>query len=167
MKITGTVVKLGDYIDTDTIIPGRHLHRTDKQWLLQHIFEDKPETRRKLLQTKPPIIIVAGEALGMGSSREHAILALKAAGVKAIIAKSFNRIFYRNAIANAIPPIEADIQDKVKDGDTITIDLEKGTITINNTKTIKTKPYPPTIMKLIKTGGIKQLLKQTKHKNPA
>ena len=158
MRVWGRAVILGDYIDTDRIIPGRYLHRSDPEWLRTHLFEDLPQACRKMQQTKPPIAIIAGEGFGMGSSREHAVLALKAAGVSLIIARSFYRIFYRNAIANALPVIEASLD--AKDGDLVEAELEKGVIRVNGKQAAVFKPYPATIMEIIEAGGVLAYLKR-------
>lgn len=144
MRVWGYTLVLGDYIDTDRIIPGRYLHRSDEKWLREHVFEDLPDTREKLDRIPKPIAIVAGKGFSMGSSREHAVLALKAAGVQLIVAQSFYKIFFRNALANTLAAIEASLQD-VNDGDIVEADLDTGIIRVNGTPKAKFKPFPPTL----------------------
>ncbi|UXD21576.1 3-isopropylmalate dehydratase small subunit [Ignicoccus pacificus DSM 13166] len=154
--IKGRVVaKLGDNIDTDMIIPFRYKAKTtDYYELAKHVFEDlDPELSKKI---KPGDIVVAGKNFGMGSSREQAPIAIKYSGVSAVIAKSFARIFFRNAINIGLPVIEApEAVDKTDEGDELEIDLEKGVIR-NLTKgwEVKFKPYPKMLMEIMKEGGI-------------
>ena len=127
MIIRGKVLKLGDNIDTDLIIPGRYLQITDFNELKKHIFEDLGKEVAK--KVKEGTIIVAGENFGCGSSREQAPRVLKAAGVSAVIAKSFARIFFRNAINIGLPIfISKDFSEKVQDGSEIEIDTKSGVI---------------------------------------
>ena len=121
--ITGKVWKFGDNIDTDLIIAARYLNTSDPHELAKHVMEDAdPEFVKKL---QPGDIIVAGENFGCGSSREHAPIALKAAGVAAVVAKSFARIFYRNAFNMGLPIFELPQADLIKEGDLISIDMER------------------------------------------
>lgn len=153
------VHKLGDNINTDYIISGRYkFSLTEPQELAKHIFEDlNPELAKKI---KEGDCIVAGENFGCGSSREQAPLALKARGIKFIIAKSFARIFYRNAINLGILPIEAD-SDVIADGDEVELDFENSLIKIiNKDKEIPFRPLPPFLKKIVDAGGIVQYIKK-------
>ncbi|RLF17093.1 MAG: 3-isopropylmalate dehydratase [Thermoprotei archaeon] len=153
MKIRGSAWKFGDNVSTDDIIPGRFFHlRGNIEELAKHAFEDlRPDFARKVREGD---IIVAGENFGIGSSREHAVLVLKALGIRAIVAKSFARIFFRNAINLGVPAVIADTT-KIEEGDALEIDLEKGHIT-NLTKgfIVRFKPLPSLILDIIKEGGL-------------
>ncbi len=124
--ITGKVWKFGDNIDTDLIIAARYLNTSDPHELAKHVMEDADPNFVKKMQ--PGDIIVAGENFGCGSSREHAPIALKAAGVSAVVAKSFARIFYRNAFNMGLPIFELNETDKISEGDLISIEMDKGNI---------------------------------------
>lgn len=154
MKLTGKVWKYGDNIDTDAIIPARYLNMSTAEELAQHCMEDIDTTFASGVQKGD--IIVGGNNFGCGSSREHAPLAIKGAGVSCVVAQSFARIFYRNAINIGLPILAcpeavADIQS----GDQLTVDLEAGLIT--NTRSghvFKTSPFPSFIMEIIEAGGL-------------
>ena len=154
MKLTGEAVKLGDNINTDFIISGRYKFAiTDMKELAKHIMEDiDPGFAAKIKPNKS--MIVAGKNFGMGSSREQAPLVIKEAGIVAVLAKSFARIFYRNAFNIGLALIETDT-DKIGENDLIEIDLDKG-IVRNTTKNIDLilKPYPKFMQELLKEGGI-------------
>ncbi len=151
--ITGNVWKFGDNIDTDLIIAARYLNTSDPHKLAQHVMEDAdPEFISKL---QPGDIIVAGENFGCGSSREHAPIALKAAGVSAIVAKSFARIFYRNAFNMGLAIFELPQSDEIDEGNLIKIDLDHGEITdMDKKKTFSFAPIPPFMQELIQSGGL-------------
>lgn len=152
-KITGKVWNFGANIDTDIIIAARYLNSSDPEHLAKYIMEDAdPEFPKKLQKGD---IIVAGENFGCGSSREHAPIALKAAGVAAVVAPSFARIFYRNAFNMGLPIFELTESLEIKEGEEISIDLDNGEIT-NNTqnKTYKFTAIPPFMQELIATGGL-------------
>ncbi|RXJ82087.1 3-isopropylmalate dehydratase small subunit [Arcobacter sp. F2176] len=152
-KITGKVWNFGANIDTDIIIAARYLNSSDPEHLAKYIMEDAdPEFPKKLQKGD---IIVAGENFGCGSSREHAPIALKAAGVAAVVAPSFARIFYRNAFNMGLPIFELPESLEIKEGEEISIDLDNGEIT-NNTqnKTYKFTAIPPFMQELIATGGL-------------
>jgi len=157
MIVEGRVIKLGDKIDTDVIIPAKHLKSTDPEYLAQHVFEPiDPEFYKKAKGT----IIIAGKVFGMGSSREQAAIAIKAAGVRAIVAESFARIFYRNAINNGLPVIICPgISKEVNEGAWLKIDIESGEVTINNTKKIMCKPVTGMALKILEAGGLLEYLK--------
>jgi 3-isopropylmalate/(R)-2-methylmalate dehydratase small subunit len=156
--IEGEVKVLGDNIDTDVILPGRYLVYTDPKELGKHALEGLDPDLPTQLKGK---IIVAGRNFGCGSSREHAVLALIGAGVKAIVAESFARIFYRNSINRGLLVIEAPgIKDKVKDGDRIVIDLEKNCIHLPSGECFNFKPIGEEIIQIIEMGGLIEKLKK-------
>jgi 3-isopropylmalate/(R)-2-methylmalate dehydratase small subunit len=161
--IRGRVWKFGDNIDTDVIIPARYLNTSDPAELAKHVMEDiDPEFRNKMT---PGDIIVAGENFGSGSSREHAPIALKAAGVGAIIAKSFARIFYRNSFNMGLPIFQLPEADRISEGDQVEIDMERGVIkNLTKGEEYHFTPIPPFMQQLIEAGGLinyaKKLLKE-------
>jgi len=152
-KIEGKVWNFGANIDTDVIIAARYLNSSDPEHLAKYVMEDAdPEFPNKLQRGD---IIVAGENFGCGSSREHAPIALKAAGVAAIVAPSFARIFYRNAFNMGLPIFELPESIEIKEGERISINLDNGVITNETTK----KDYeftsiPPFMQELIACGGL-------------
>ena len=149
--ISGKVWCFGDNIDTDLIIAARYLNTSDPKELAKHVMEDAdPEFVKKV---KAGDIIVAGENFGCGSSREHAPIALKAAGVSAVVAKSFARIFYRNAFNTGLPIFELAETDAINEGDTIAISMESGEVN-NGAKTYKFSPIPPFMQELLAAGGL-------------
>ena len=152
-KITGKVWNFGANIDTDVIIAARYLNSSDPEHLAKYVMEDAdPEFPKKL---KKGDIIVAGENFGCGSSREHAPIALKAAGVAAVVAPSFARIFYRNAFNMGLPIFELPESLEIKEGEEISIDLDNGKITNNTTnKTYDFIAIPPFMQELIAAGGL-------------
>ncbi len=154
MAIKGRAWKFGDDINTDEIIPARYLVTTDPKELAKHVMEDAdPEFPKKV---KPGDIIVAGKNFGCGSSREHAPLALKGAEIGAIIAESFARIFYRNAINLGLPIIESpEAAREIEEGDEVEIDLEKGIIRdLTKGKEYTFKPLPESLQKVFEAGGL-------------
>ncbi len=151
MGIKGKVWNFGDNIDTDVIIPGRYLRTFNPNDLALHVLEGEREDFTKNVQKGD--IIIAGNNFGCGSSREQAPVAIKAAGVDVIVAKSFARIFYRNAINIGLPVLVADI-DAV-DGDIVSIDLEKGIILNETTKTtFKIQPFKDFMLDILSDGGL-------------
>ena len=166
MEFEGTVFRYGRDIDTDVIIPARYLNTSDPAELAKHCLEDLDTTFVK--RVKPGDIIVADENFGCGSSREHAPVAIKAAGVSVVIAKSFARIFYRNAINIGLPIMECpEACDAISDGDVVKINADTGLITDETTvKTFQAQPFPPFIQEIINEGGLvartKNLLAQKK-----
>ncbi len=154
MTITGRVWRFGDNIDTDAIIPARYLNSADPANLAAHCMEDADPTFPS--KVRPGDIIVAGRNFGCGSSREHAPLALKAAGVACVIAPSFARIFYRNAINIGLPILEApEAAAAISEGETITVDLATGQITSPNApEPFRAKPFPPFMQELMDAGGL-------------
>ncbi len=157
MILKGKIWKFGHNIDTDIIIPARYLAHTDPNILGQHCMEPlSPDFNKKV---KPGDIIVAGFNFGCGSSREHAPIAISALGIPVVIARSFARIFYRNAFNKGLALIEADIYDLTQEGDLVEVDIFSGIIKIKD-KTVKAKPIPPFMVELINSGGLMNYLKK-------
>jgi len=159
MIIKSRVIKYGDDINTDVIFPGRYLEIIDANEMAKHAMEDLDEHfHEKIKEAK---IIVAGKNFGCGSSREQAATCLKYAGVEAIIAKSFARIFFRNAINQGLLVLECKEIDEIDGGDEIEIDSEKGEIrNLSKGKILKVKPLPPFILEIIKSGGLIHYMKR-------
>lgn len=163
MLIKGKVWKFGNNIDTDAIIPARYLTTSDPQELAAHCMEDAdPGFVKKMTRGD---IILAGENFGCGSSREHAPIAIKAAGVSCVIARSFARIFYRNAFNMGLPIFESgELFDAVQEGEEVIVDSARGTITISKSgKTFPISPIPPFMEKLIADGGLMQHIARKKN----
>jgi len=160
MIIKGKIWKFKDNIDTDVIIPARYLNTSDPKELALHCMEDyDSEFIKKMNQGD---IIVAGRNFGCGSSREHAPIALKAAGVSCIIAQSFARIFYRNAINIGLPIFESEeIADQCSEGDFLKVDTAMGIIeNINKDRAYKLNPLPTFIQNIISLGGLRKYVKE-------
>ena len=154
MKIRGRVWKFGDNIDTDVIIPARFLNVSDKEELAKNCFADlRPEFAREVQRGD---VIVAGNNFGCGSSREHAPLAIKAAGISLVAARSFARIFYRNAFNIGLPILECEEAFEIcAEGDTVTADLETGEIrTGGKDLPVFAKPIPAFMREIIQAGGL-------------
>lgn len=154
MKAHGKVHKYGDNVDTDVIIPARHLNTSDHKELASHCMEDIDTEFVK--KVKRGDIMVGGENFGCGSSREHAPIAIKASGIDCVIAKTFARIFYRNAINIGLPILECpEASEKIQDGDEVSIDFDSGVIT-NETKgeTYQALPFPDFIKDIMAKGGL-------------
>ncbi|NLF34558.1 MAG: 3-isopropylmalate dehydratase small subunit [Clostridiales bacterium] len=153
------VYKYGDNVDTDVIIPARYLNAPDEKALASHCMEDIDA--QFACTVEPGDIIVAGANFGCGSSREHAPLAIKACGVKCVIAPSFARIFYRNAINIGFPILEcAEAAAELEPGDNISVDFATGTITNETTgKSYQSAPFPAFIDGIIQSGGLLPALK--------
>lgn len=149
----GKVWKFGDNIDTDLIIAARYLNTTDTAILASHLMEDARSGFANAI-TKGDMI-VAGENFGCGSSREHAPVAIKGAGISAVIAKSYARIFYRNAFNTGLPILEIKEVDSIDEGDTLQIDLQGGVVK-NHTQncTYTFTPIPPFMLELLRSGGL-------------
>ncbi len=165
MKIRGKVWKFGDNIDTDAIIPARYLNTSDPKELARHCMEDADaEFPQKVT---PGDIIVAGKNFGCGSSREHAPIALKAAGISCIIAPSFARIFYRNAFNMGLPIFEsAEAAKEIEEGHEVEVDADSGIIKdLTTGKEMRAQPIPPFMQELIADGGlIEHILKKFQEK---
>ena len=154
MKAQGTVHKYGDNVDTDVIIPARYLNTSSHKELASHCMEDIDIDFTK--KVKAGDIMVAEKNFGCGSSREHAPIAIKASGISCVIASTFARIFYRNAINIGLPILECDAASKeIKSGDEVAVDFDTGIITdITTGKTYQAEPFPPFIQQIITDGGL-------------
>lgn len=154
MQHEGIAITVGNDVDTDAIIPARYLTTWDADVLAQHCLEDWDESFPRRLQ--PGIILVAGKNFGCGSSREHAPLAIKGAGVACVIAHSFARIFYRNAVNIGLPVLECpEAAAHTRDGDTLFLDLKQGTITNRSQgHSWQAQAFPPFMQELIAAGGL-------------
>jgi len=160
MRFEGSVIKYGDNVDTDVIIPARYLNTIDKKELASHCMEDLDTTFTK--RVKSGDIMVAGWNFGCGSSREHAPIAIKECGISLVIAKSFARIFYRNSINIGLAILECpEAVDEINEGDIIDADLDAGII-YNKTsnKQYKTRPFPQFIQNIILSGGLVESVKK-------
>ncbi len=165
MIFKGKVWKFGDNIDTDAIIPARYLTTSDPKELAAHCMEDAdPEFVAKM---NPGDIILGGENFGCGSSREHAPISIKAAGISCVIAKSFARIFYRNSFNMGLPIFESrELFDAIKEGEKIHVDSAAGTITIaSSKKTFRFNPIPPFMEALITDGGLMKHIAKKRESN--
>ena len=160
MEFTGRVWKFGNNINTDEIIPARYLNTSDPFELAKHCMEDADAGFAE--KVKKGDIIVAGSNFGCGSSREHAPIALKASGVSCVIAISFARIFYRNAFNMGLPILECpDAFNTIKEGDTVQVSLDKGTIgTDKNDDVLKAQPVPDFMRTLLEKGGLMNYITQ-------
>lgn len=156
MKYTGNVIKYGDNVDTDVIIPARYLNTSDHKELASHCMEDLDKTFVSRVQQGD--IITAGQNFGCGSSREHAPIAIKASGVSLVIAKSFARIFYRNSINIGLAIVECpEAVDGISEGDKVEADLDSGIIrNLTTGREYRTEPFPEFVQKIIENGGLMQ-----------
>lgn len=154
MKVKGNVFKYNDNVDTDVIIPARHLNTADPEQLKLHCMEDIDPDFVSKVQTGD--IMVAGKNFGCGSSREHAPIAIKASGISLVIASDFARIFYRNAINVGLPIMECpEAAEGISAGDIVEADFDTGVITdVTSGKTYYAKPFPEFIKKIIDCGGL-------------
>ena len=154
MKFSGTVHKYGRDVDTDVIIPARYLNTSDPKELAAHCLEDLD--KEFVHKVKPGDILVAEENFGCGSSREHAPIAIKNAGIDCVIAKSFARIFYRNSINTGLAIMECpEAVDGINAGDTVSVDADTGTIVDETTgKTYHAQAFPPFITAILEAGGL-------------
>jgi 3-isopropylmalate/(R)-2-methylmalate dehydratase small subunit len=159
MKFEGTAHVYGRDVDTDVIIPARYLNTSEPAELAKHCMEDIDASF--VGKVKPGDVIVAGENFGCGSSREHAPIAIKASGVSVVIAKSFARIFYRNAINTGLPILESpEAVDAISDGDIVSVDADAGVITnVTTGATFKAQPFPPFVKGIIEAGGLIESVK--------
>lgn len=156
MKYTGNVIKYGDNVDTDVIIPARYLNTSDHKELASHCMEDLDKTFVSRVQSGD--IITAGQNFGCGSSREHAPIAIKASGISLVIAKSFARIFYRNSINIGLAIVECpEAVEGISEGDKVEADLDNGIIrNLTTGQEFKTAPFPEFVQKIIENGGLIQ-----------
>ena len=158
-KIKGNAYVVGNSIDTDVIIPARFLNTHSPKELAKDCMEDLDKNFHNKI--KKGDIIVAGENFGCGSSREHAPISIKASGISAVVAKSFARIFFRNAINIGLPVFVCDLKDVTKNGDLIEIDPVKGEIkNLTKNKIFKIQPVPEFLQKIISAGGLLKSLKK-------
>ena len=164
-KIKGRVWKFGDDIDTDIIIPGRYLVLTDEKELAEHVMEGLGTDFSHNVQKGD--IILAGKNFGCGSSREHAPIAIKGAGISAVVAESFARIFYRNAINVGLTLLESkNISKKVSQGDEIEINIERGVLTdLNTGYEFEVKNLPEFMLDILNKGGLIPYLKEKLEKD--
>lgn len=156
----GRVFKYGENVDTDVIIPARHLNTSEPAELAKHCMEDLDQ--EFVNQVQPGDIMVAGKNFGCGSSREHAPIAIKASGIQCVIAPTFARIFYRNAFNTGLPILECqEAAEDISTGDEVTVDFATGKI-INVTKGVEyqAEPFPPFIQKIIASGGLVNYVKE-------
>ena len=154
MKFTGKAIKYGDNVDTDVIIPARYLNTIDKKELASHCMEDIDKDF--VNKVNEGDIMVAGNNFGCGSSREHAPIAIKESGISLVIARSFARIFYRNAINIGLAIVECpEAAEEISEGDIVEADLDNGIIrNITTGKEYTTAPFPEFIQKIIANGGL-------------
>ena len=154
MKYSGTVIKYGDNVDTDVIIPARYLNTSDRKELASHCMEDLDTTF--VSRVKAGDIMVAGQNFGCGSSREHAPIAIKESGISLVIAKSFARIFYRNSINIGLGIVECpEAAEEISEGDVVEADMDQGIITnVTTGKTYQTAPFPEFVQKIIENNGL-------------
>lgn len=160
MNTQGTVFKYPDNVDTDVIIPARYLNTADARELAKHCMEDIDKSF--VNRVHPGDIMVAGWNFGCGSSREHAPLVIKTCGTGCVIAKSFARIFYRNAINIGLPILECEAAaEEIQAGDEVSVDFDTGIITdVTTGKTYRAEPFPAFIQNIIKKGGLLASLKE-------
>lgn len=160
MNFTGKVIKYGDNVDTDVIIPARYLNTSDHKELASHCMEDLDKDFVNKVNAGD--IMVAGYNFGCGSSREHAPIAIKASGISLVIAKSFARIFYRNAINIGLAILECpEAAEAIENGNTVEADLDAGIIYDRTTgKSFKTQPFPAFIQKIIENGGLVESIRK-------
>ena len=160
MKVQSTVIKYGDHVDTDVIIPARYLNTTDHAELASHCMEDIDKDFKAKSETRK--IIVAGRNFGCGSSREHAPIAIKASGISVVIADSFARIFYRNSIDIGLPIIECPAAAAaIADGDEVVVDMDSGVIEdVTTGAKFTAAPLPPFVQEIVRCGGIANYVKK-------
>ena len=154
MKCVGKAVKYGDNVDTDVIIPARYLNTSDPKELASHCMEDIDKSFHSKIA--PGDIMVGGENFGCGSSREHAPIAIKESGISLVIARSFARIFYRNAINIGLAIVECpQAVQAIEEGHTVEADLDAGVITdVTTGRSFRTEPFPEFIQNIISAGGL-------------
>jgi len=164
MTISGKVVKFGDNVDTDVILPGKYLVLIDPRELAQHAMEGVDITFTE--KVTDGVILVAGKNFGCGSSREQAPLALKYSGVKCVLAESFARIFFRNAINIGLPAVECNgVSNAVDEGDELDVDLEAGEArNLSKDKTLRVNKLPPFILEILLDGGLIENLRRRMRK---
>ena len=159
MKFSGKAIKYGDNVDTDVIIPARYLNTIDKSELASHCMEDIDKDFVKKVNRGD--IMIAGANFGCGSSREHAPIAIKESGISIVIAKSFARIFYRNAINIGLAILECpEASEAISDSDSVSVDVDSGEIVnLTTGERFKTQPFPEFIQKIITAGGLVEAIR--------
>ena len=159
--IRGKAWNYGDDVNTDFILPGIYLELTDPEEMGRHAMEGiDPEFAGKV---RPGDVVIGGRNFGLGSSREHAPIALKHSGVAAVIAEGYARIFYRNATNLGLPALECpNVSKEIRTGDTVEVTLDKGTIIVNGTKTLSFVPVPEFMMEILAAGGLREYIKKNK-----
>jgi len=159
--IKGKAWNYGDDVNTDFILPGIYLELTDPDEIGRHAMEGiDPEFAERV---QPGDVVVGGRNFGLGSSREHAPIALKHSGISAIVAEGFARIFYRNATNIGLPALECpEASKEIKTGDTVRVDLVKGTIVVNGAKTLSFVPVPEFMMEILAAGGLREYIKRNR-----
>jgi 3-isopropylmalate/(R)-2-methylmalate dehydratase small subunit len=159
MNATGNAIKYGDNIDTDVIIPARYLNTSDPKELASHCMEDIDKEFSKRVQ--PGDVMIGGKNFGCGSSREHAPIAIKESGISCVIAATFARIFYRNAINIGLPIVECpEASEKIQPGDMVSVDFDTGVITnLTRSERYQGEPFPPFIQGIIAAGGLMNAIK--------
>ncbi|MBN2336017.1 3-isopropylmalate dehydratase small subunit [Candidatus Bathyarchaeota archaeon] len=157
----GRAWNYGDDVNTDFILPGIYLELTDPEEMGRHAMEGiDPSFAGKV---QPGDVVVGGRNFGLGSSREHAPIALKHSGVGAVIAEGFARIFYRNAANLGLPALEcSDVSKEIKTGDAVEVDLTAGTIVVNGEKTLAFKPVPEFMLEILNAGGLREYIKRNR-----
>ncbi len=162
MQARGTVFRYGDNVDTDVIIPARYLNTSNHKELAQHCMEDID--KEFSARVKPGDVMVGGRNFGCGSSREHAPIAIKESGISCVIASTFARIFYRNAINIGLPIVECpEASEKIQSGDQISVDFDTGVITnLTRNESYQGEPFPPFIQGIIASGGLMNAIKAGK-----
>ncbi len=163
MRIKGKAWNYGDDVNTDFILPGIYLELTDPDELGKHAMEGLDKEFAK--KVSPGDVIVGGRNFGLGSSREHAPIALIHSGVGAVLAEGYARIFYRNAANLGLPALECPgISNEVKTGDDIEVDLTAGTIIVNGSKELRFTPVPEFMMEILSAGGLRDYIKKNRDK---
>ena len=161
MKIKGNAWNYGDDVNTDFILPGIYLELTDPEEMGRHAMEGiDPEFAKKV---RPGDVVVGGRNFGLGSSREHAPIALKHSGVAAVVAEGFARIFYRNAANLGLPALECPgVSKEINTGDAVEIDLTKGVIIVNGLRQLRFKPVPEFMREILESGGLREYIKRNR-----
>jgi len=161
--IKGKAWNYGDDVNTDFILPGVYLELTDPEEISKHAMEGIDQDFTK--KVRPGDVIIGGRNFGLGSSREHAPIALKYCGVSAVIAESFARIFYRNAVNLGLPVLEClGVSKEINTGDTVEVDLVNGKIIVNGVKELEFKPVPGFMMEILRASGLREYIKKNRAK---
>ncbi len=161
MKVEGKVIKYGNNVDTDVIIPARYLNTSDPAELARHCMEDLD--KEFVNKVKKDDILVAGKNFGCGSSREHAPIAIKASGISCVIAETFARIFYRNAVNIGLPIVECtEAAQDISDGDTVSVNFETGEIkNVTKDKVYTGTPFPEFMQEIMDSDGLIEYIKKS------